>query len=65
MTWHAVCVTGRPDARELDAFLAGIPFFASLDEIARLQLAEQFEPVHVAPGDVIAAQGSAGDGLLW
>lgn len=56
-------MTSRPDARELDAFIADIPFFASLDEITRRQLAEQLEPMHVAAGDVVVAEGSTGDGL--
>jgi predicted acylesterase/phospholipase RssA/CRP-like cAMP-binding protein len=50
--------------RDLDAFLAGIPFFAALDEATRLQLAEQLEPVHVPAGEVVIAQGDEGDGLF-
>jgi predicted acylesterase/phospholipase RssA/CRP-like cAMP-binding protein len=57
-------VTGQDDPHELDAFLASIPFFASLDEATRLQLAEQLESVHVAAGDVVIAQDDAGDGLF-
>jgi len=57
-------VTGGHGPRELDAFLASIPFFASLDEPTRLQLAEQLERVHVAAGDVVIAQDDAGDGLF-
>jgi predicted acylesterase/phospholipase RssA/CRP-like cAMP-binding protein len=49
---------------ELQAFLAGIPFFASLDDAARLELATGLEPVHVAAGDVVFRQGDAGDGLF-
>ena len=56
-------VTGQHRARELGEFLAGIPLFASLDEMTRLQLAEQLEPVHVAAGDVVIAQDDPGDGL--
>ena len=54
---------GQHGAGELSAFLASIPFFAPLDEVTRLQLAEQLEPVHVAAGDVVIAQGDPGDGL--
>ncbi len=57
-------MTGQHAPRELDAFLAGIPFFASLDEVTRLRLAEQLEPVHVVAGDVVMAQDDAGDGLF-
>ena len=64
VTWQAGNVTGQHGPRELDAFLASITFFASLDEATRLQLAEQLEPVHVAAGDVVIAQGDAGDGLF-
>jgi predicted acylesterase/phospholipase RssA/CRP-like cAMP-binding protein len=52
------------DLPELQAFLAGIPFFASLDDAARLELATGLEPVHVAAGDVVFRQGEAGDGLF-
>jgi predicted acylesterase/phospholipase RssA/CRP-like cAMP-binding protein len=57
-------VTGKRHPGELDAFLASVPFFAALDETARLQLARQFEPVHVPAGEVIIAQGEIGDGLF-
>ena len=57
-------VTGQHRARELSAFLAGVPFFAALDEMTRLRLAEQLEPVHVPAGDVVISQGDAGDGLF-
>ena len=50
--------------QEVDAFLLGIPLFAVLDEITRLELAEQLEPVHVAAGDVVLRQGDPGDGLF-
>ena len=49
---------------ELGALLADIPFFAPLDEVTRLQLAEQLEPMHVAAGKVVIAQDDAGDGLF-
>jgi predicted acylesterase/phospholipase RssA/CRP-like cAMP-binding protein len=49
---------------ELDAFLAGIPFFASLDEAVRLELAGQLEPVHAAAGEVIIKQDEPGNGLF-
>ena len=49
---------------ELNAFLASIPFFASLDEIIRLELAGQLEPVHAAAGEVIIKQGDPGNGLF-
>jgi predicted acylesterase/phospholipase RssA/CRP-like cAMP-binding protein len=52
------------DLPELRAFLAGIPFFASLDDAARLELARGLEPVHVAAGEVVFRQGDAGDGLF-
>ena len=45
-------------------FFAGIALFAALDEMTRLQLAEQLEPVQVAAGDVVIAQGDAGDALF-
>jgi predicted acylesterase/phospholipase RssA/CRP-like cAMP-binding protein len=57
-------VTGKRHPPELDAFLASVPFFAALDETVRSQLARQFEPVHVAAGEVIIAQGEMGDGLF-
>jgi predicted acylesterase/phospholipase RssA/CRP-like cAMP-binding protein len=57
-------MTGRHGPSELDAFLASIPFFASLDDATQLQVAEQFEPVHVAAGDVVIAQDDPGDGLF-
>jgi CRP-like cAMP-binding protein len=57
-------VTRKRHPAELDAFLAGVPFFASLDETARLQLATQFELVHAAAGEVIIAQGEIGNGLF-
>lgn len=57
-------VTGKRHPGGLDAFLATVPFFAALDEAARFQLARQFEPVHVAAGEVIIAQGEMGDGLF-
>ncbi len=56
-------MTGQHPARELGEFLAGIPLFAPLDEMTRLQLAEQLEPVHVAAGDVVMTQDDPGDGL--
>ena len=52
------------DLPELRAFLAGIPFFASLDEASRMELARGLEPVHVAAGEVVFRQGDAGDGLF-
>lgn len=63
VTWHSGNVIGRHRARELGEFLAGIPLFAPLDEMTRLQLAERLEPVHVAAGDVVMAQDDPGDGL--
>jgi NTE family protein len=57
-------MTSKRQPAELDAFLASVPFFAALDETARLQLATQFEPVHVAAGEVVIAQGEMGDGLF-
>jgi len=56
-------VTDQYRGRELGEFLASIPLFAPLDEMTRLQLAEQLEPVHAAAGDVVIAQGEPGDGL--
>jgi predicted acylesterase/phospholipase RssA/CRP-like cAMP-binding protein len=52
------------DLPELQAFLAGIPFFAPLDDAARLELARGLEPVHVPAGEVVFRQGDAGDGLF-
>ena len=49
---------------ELNAFLAGIPLFSSLDQATRLELAGELEPVDVAAGQVIFRQGDAGDGLF-
>ncbi len=63
VSWHAENVTSQDRTRELGEFLAAIPLFAPLDEATRLQLAEQFEPVHVAAGDVVIAQDEPGDGL--
>ena len=48
---------------QLDEFLAGVSLFATLDEMTRLELAEQLEPVHAAAGDVVIAQGDPGDCL--
>ncbi len=56
-------MTGEHRALELAEFLAGNPLFAPLDEITRLELAEQLEPVQVAAGDVVMAQDEPGDGL--
>jgi predicted acylesterase/phospholipase RssA/CRP-like cAMP-binding protein len=55
---------GSRDLPGLRAFLAGIPFFSSLDDAARLELARGLEPVHVAAGGVVFRQGDAGDGLF-
>ena len=57
-------VTDPHHEHDLDVFLASIPFFAALDEMTRLQLAEQLEPLHVSAGEVVIAQGEAGDGLF-
>ena len=57
-------MTSLHNAPELDAFLAGIPLFAGLDEPTRRQLAAQLEPVHVPAGDVVIAQGEPADGLF-
>ena len=57
-------MSGQQDQAELNAFLADVPFFASLDESTRLELARQLEPVHVAAGEVIFRQGDAGEGLF-
>jgi predicted acylesterase/phospholipase RssA/CRP-like cAMP-binding protein len=62
--WQGGDVTGQPGFSELCAFMASIPFFASLDEVTRLRLAGQLEPVHLAAGDVVMAQDDAGDGLF-
>jgi predicted acylesterase/phospholipase RssA/CRP-like cAMP-binding protein len=56
-------MTGQHRARELADFLAGVALFGPLDEMTRLQLAEQLEPVHVAAGEVVIAQDEPGDGL--
>jgi predicted acylesterase/phospholipase RssA/CRP-like cAMP-binding protein len=57
-------MSGPQQRHELNAFLLGIPLFASLDETTRLELAGQLEPVHVAAGDVVLRQGDPGDGLF-
>lgn len=57
-------MSSQQHLQEVNAFLISIPFFASLDESTRLELAEQLEPVHVAAGEVILRQGDAGDGLF-
>ena len=57
-------MSGERDLPELNAFLAGIPSFAALDEATRLELAAELEPVHVAAGHVIFRQGDVGDGLF-
>ena len=57
-------MSGEQDLREREAFLAGIPLFASLDETSRLELGRQLEPVHTAAGKVIFRQGDTGDGLF-
>jgi predicted acylesterase/phospholipase RssA/CRP-like cAMP-binding protein len=57
-------VSGPQERAELNAFLAEIPFFASLDETTRLDLAGQLEAVHVAAGDVIFREGDPGTGLF-
>jgi predicted acylesterase/phospholipase RssA/CRP-like cAMP-binding protein len=57
-------MTDAQDLAELQAFLAGIPFFAPLDDASRLELATGLEPVHVAAGEVVFRQGDAGDGLF-
>jgi predicted acylesterase/phospholipase RssA/CRP-like cAMP-binding protein len=57
-------VTVQDRSSELNAFLAGIPLFAPLDEKTRLQLVEQLEPVHVPAGEVVIAQGDPGGGLF-
>jgi predicted acylesterase/phospholipase RssA/CRP-like cAMP-binding protein len=57
-------VTRLDNSAELAAFLAVLPFFAPLDETARQQLALQLEPVQVAAGQVVVAQGEAGEGLF-
>jgi len=57
-------VTSPGNTAEVVAFLAGVPFFAALDETARQQLALEFEPVHAAAGQVVIAQGAPGEGLF-
>ncbi|MGH3257094.1 MAG: patatin-like phospholipase family protein [Streptosporangiaceae bacterium] len=57
-------MTDQRERAELHAFLADIPFFASLDETTRLELAEQLEPVHVAAGEVVFREGDPGTGLF-
>ena len=56
-------MSDREEWAELTAFLADIPFFASLDETTRLELAGQLEPVHVTAGEVIFREGDPGTGL--
>jgi CRP-like cAMP-binding protein len=57
-------VNDQQEPAELNAFLADIPFFASLDETTRLELAGQLEPVHVIAGEVIFREGDPGTGLF-
>ncbi|MGH3287425.1 MAG: cyclic nucleotide-binding domain-containing protein [Streptosporangiaceae bacterium] len=57
-------MSGQQDRAELNAFLAGIPFFAALDEATRLELARQLEPVQAAAGQVIFRQDDTGEGLF-
>jgi predicted acylesterase/phospholipase RssA/CRP-like cAMP-binding protein len=57
-------MSGPQERAELNAFLADIPFFASLDEATRLELAGQLEPVHVAAGEAIFREGDPGTGLF-
>jgi len=57
-------MSGPRERAELNAFLADIPLFASLDEATRLELAGQLEPMHAAAGDVIFREGDPGTGLL-
>ncbi len=57
-------MSGPRGRAELHAFLADIPFFASLDEPTRRELAGQLEPVHVVAGEVIFRQGDPGEGLF-
>jgi predicted acylesterase/phospholipase RssA/CRP-like cAMP-binding protein len=57
-------VSRQHDLEELNGFLLGIPLFAGLDEVTRLKLAGQLEPVHAAAGDVVLRQGDPGDGLF-
>ncbi|MGH3190477.1 MAG: patatin-like phospholipase family protein [Streptosporangiaceae bacterium] len=57
-------MSGQRDLPELNAFLAGIPLFAALDEGIRVELATELEPVHVAAGEEIFRQGDAGEGLF-
>jgi len=57
-------VSGPLERAELYAFLADVPFFASLDDNIRLELAGQLEPVHVAAGEVVFRQGDPGEGLF-
>ena len=56
-------MSGTDRARELGAFLAGIPFFASFDEGTLVWLAEHLEPARAQAGDAIIAEGDPGDGL--
>ncbi len=61
MLW---CVGRQQTLEELNEFLTSISFFALLDEIIRLELAGQLEPVHAAAGEVIIKQGDPGNGLF-
>ena len=56
-------MAGHGDLPELSEFLAGVPFFASLDEPTRLEVARQLEPMYLAAGEVLFHQGDAADGL--
>jgi len=51
------------DLRDLSAFLAGVAFFAPLDEATRREVAGQLEPLQLSAGEVLFRQGEAADGL--
>ncbi|HTW08294.1 MAG TPA: cyclic nucleotide-binding and patatin-like phospholipase domain-containing protein [Acidimicrobiales bacterium] len=56
-------MAGQGDLPELSEFLAGVPFFASLDTPTRLEVARQLEPLYVPAGEVLFRQGDAADSL--
>ncbi len=59
---HTVAVEGY--LKELNDFLLDMPLFAAHDEVARLELAKQLEPVHVAAGNAVLRQGDPGHALF-
>lgn len=53
----------REDLPELAGLLSTLPFFESLPESSRLDVARQLEPVHLLAGELLFRQGDAADAL--